>query len=57
MILILINAKDCEYAFESLDGLGISVARSEGGIEVSRDDIEIVITLLELSCILYSIEE
>lgn len=57
MILILINAKDCKYAFELLDGLGVSVARSIGGIEVLRDDIESVITLLELSCILYSIEE
>lgn len=57
MILILINAKDCKYAFELLDGLGISVARCIGGIEVLRDDIESVITLLELSCILYSIEE
>ena len=57
MILILLNSRDCRNVFNMLDGLGISVARSVGGIDVSRDDIESVITLLELSCILYSIEE
>ena len=57
MILILINSKDRNDAFNMLDAMGMDVAQAPGGIEVSQASLNSVLTLLEQSCIVHSVDE
>lgn len=57
MILILINAKDVNYTFDMLDGMGVDVTRVPGGVEVSQASLNSVLTLLEQSYIVHSVNE
>ena len=57
MIVILINAKDVNYTFGMLDGMGVDVTRVPGGVEVSQASLNSVLTLLEQSYIVHSVNE
>lgn len=57
MILILINSKDRNDAFNMLDAMGMSVAHSPGGIEVSQANLSSALSVLEQACIVHQIND
>jgi hypothetical protein len=57
MILILINSKDRNDAFNMLDAMGMSVAHSLGGIEVSQANLNSALNVLEQACIVHQIND
>jgi hypothetical protein len=57
MILILLNSRDCSNVFNMLDSEGLYVSQAVGGVEVSHDNLDAVLTMLELGCIPHSLND